>query len=54
MTLKCYLNIIDNNYYIIDESGFKWGIGETAEEAVENAEFNGADCTNLQFEDMVI
>lgn len=47
----CYFNIMDENYYVKDEIGFIWGIGNSPEEAIENAEFWGLDCKNISYEE---
>ena len=30
---KCYYNIIDENWWTIDDDGFVWGIGKTIKES---------------------
>ena len=47
---KCYFNIFDEKYYVADETGLVWGIGNSPEEAIEEAIFWGLDCKNVEFE----
>ena len=49
--MRLYLNPIDEQFYLKDETGFICGIGKTAEEAIENAEFWGFNCKNIECED---
>lgn len=50
--MKLIYNIIDEKFYIKNEDGFTCGIGETVKEAVENAEFWGFNCENLEEEEI--
>lgn len=43
-----YFNIIDWNYHVQNENGITQGIGRTLKQAVENAEFLGVDCSELE------
>lgn len=51
--VKGYYNIIDGNYWIKNEDGLTVGIGATKEEAIEDAEFWGVDCSNITFEEEI-
>ena len=46
--VKCYYNYADENYWVTTDEGLVVGIGKTKEEAIENAEFLGLDCNNLE------
>ncbi len=45
--VMCYFNIMDDNWWTVDEDGVCWGIGGTPEESVESAEFWGLDCKDV-------
>ena len=48
---KCYFNICDDSWWTIDEDGICWGVGETLEEAIDEAEFWGLNCNNIMVVD---
>ena len=48
---KCYFNICDDSWWTIDEDGICWGVGETPEEAIDEAEFWGLNCNNIMVVD---
>jgi len=48
----CYYNIIDENWYTVDDDGFVWGIGATVEESISNAEELGLNCTDITIEEL--
>ena len=48
---KCYFNICDDSWWTIDEDGICWGVGETPESSIDEAEFWGLNCNNIMVVD---
>lgn len=48
---KCYYNLIDENWWTIDDDGLVWGIGKTIHKSIEEAEFWGMDCKDIEIEE---
>ncbi len=48
MAKKCYYNIIDENWWTVDEDGLCWGIGKTPELSITQAEYWGLDCHDVK------
>ena len=49
--MKGFFNIMDGNYWVQTSEGLTVGIGETEAEAIEEAEFLGFDCANIEWEE---
>ena len=44
---KCYFNICDDSWWTVDEEGICWGIGDTPEESIDEAENLGLYCVDV-------